>query len=117
MAEALVHAEEIGKTYGTVVKTVALHDVSFEIEAGEFASVIGESGSGKSTLLNLIGALDTPSSGSLTIAGTPVRGCAVHSAPRCYRQRGTCVRGNSQVSHLVAGVGCLISRKHNFRTC
>ena len=69
MAEALVHAEEIGKTYGTVVKTVALHDVSFEIEAGEFASVIGQSGSGKSTLLNLIGLLDTPTTGRIVLNG------------------------------------------------
>ena len=69
MAETLVHAEEIGKTYGTVVKTVALHEVSFEIEAGEFASVIGESGSGKSTLLNLIGLLDTPTTGRIVLNG------------------------------------------------
>jgi len=69
VAEALVHAEEIGKTYGTVVKTVALHDVSFEIEAGEFASVIGQSGSGKSTLLNLIGLLDTPTTGRIVLNG------------------------------------------------
>ena len=69
MAETLVHAEQIGKTYGTVVKTVALHEVSFEIQAGEFASVIGQSGSGKSTLLNLIGLLDTPSTGRVVLNG------------------------------------------------
>ena len=69
MAETLVHAEEIGKTYGTTVKTVALHEVSFEIEAGEFASVIGQSGSGKSTLLNLIGLLDTPTTGRIVLNG------------------------------------------------
>ena len=69
MAETLVHAEQIGKTYGTTVKTVALHEVSFEIEAGEFASVIGQSGSGKSTLLNLIGLLDTPTTGRIVLNG------------------------------------------------
>jgi lipoprotein-releasing system ATP-binding protein len=69
VAETLVHAEEIGKTYGTTVKTVALHEVSFEIQAGEFASVIGQSGSGKSTLLNLIGLLDTPTTGRIVLNG------------------------------------------------
>ncbi|MBE0528384.1 MAG: ABC transporter ATP-binding protein [Thermoleophilia bacterium] len=69
MAEVLVHAEQIGKTYGAVVKTVALHEVSFEIRAGEFASVVGESGSGKSTLLNLIGLLDTPTTGRVVLDG------------------------------------------------
>ena len=69
MAEVLLAAEALGKTYGTTVKTVALSDVSFELRAAEFAAVIGQSGSGKSTLLNLIGLLDTPSSGSVTLNG------------------------------------------------
>ncbi|MDI9516947.1 MAG: ABC transporter ATP-binding protein [Bacteroidota bacterium] len=69
MAEVLVSAEGIGKTYGTVAKTVALHEVSFTVEAGEFASIIGESGSGKSTLLNLIGLLDTPTTGRVVLNG------------------------------------------------
>jgi lipoprotein-releasing system ATP-binding protein len=69
VAETLVGAESIGKTYGTAVQTVALHEVSFTIEAGEFASVIGQSGSGKSTLLNLIGLLDTPTTGRVVLNG------------------------------------------------
>jgi lipoprotein-releasing system ATP-binding protein len=69
VAETLVVAEGIGKTYGTVVRTIALREVSFTIEAGEFASVIGQSGSGKSTLLNLIGLLDTPSTGRVVLGG------------------------------------------------
>lgn len=67
MADTLLRAEAIGKTYGTIVKTVALRDVSFEIGAGEFASIIGQSGSGKSTLLNLIGLLDTPTTGRIVL--------------------------------------------------
>jgi lipoprotein-releasing system ATP-binding protein len=69
VAETLVGAEGIGKTYGTVVKTVALHEVSFTVEAGEFVSVIGQSGSGKSTLLNLVGLLDTPTTGRIVLSG------------------------------------------------
>ncbi len=69
MAEVLLHADGLGKTYGTVVRTVALSEVDFEMRPGEFASVIGQSGSGKSTLLNLIGLLDTPTAGRVVING------------------------------------------------
>ena len=50
----------------------ALRGVSFQVDAGEFVSVLGPSGSGKSTLLNMIGALDRPSEGTLAIRGTEV---------------------------------------------
>ena len=69
MAEVLLKAEGLGKTYGTVAKTVALSGVDFELHGGEFASVIGQSGSGKSTLLNLIGLLDTPTEGRVVLNG------------------------------------------------
>jgi len=69
VAEVLLRAEELGKTYGTVAPTVALRDVSFNLEAGEFVSIIGQSGSGKSTLLNLIGLLDTPTTGHVYYNG------------------------------------------------
>jgi len=48
-------------------RVAALEDVSFTVETGEFASVIGKSGSGKSTLLSLLGALDSPSSGEIMV--------------------------------------------------
>lgn len=69
MAEPLLVAEDLGKTYGTAVETRALDRVSFKVEAGEFASIIGKSGSGKSTLLNILGLLDTPTSGRLLLDG------------------------------------------------
>jgi lipoprotein-releasing system ATP-binding protein len=63
VADDLLRVETLGKTYGTVAQTVALQDVTFGLRAGEFAAIIGQSGSGKSTLLNLIGLLDTPTTG------------------------------------------------------
>ncbi len=49
--------------------TVALADVSFDLSGGEFVSIIGQSGSGKSTLLNLVGLLDTPTTGHVLFNG------------------------------------------------
>ena len=66
----ILEVQNLCKTYGKGEARVdALKDVSFVLEKGEFAAVVGESGSGKSTLLNCIGALDDPSSGSVTIEG------------------------------------------------
>ena len=64
----ILKVENLCKTYGKgEAKVNALKNVSFSLEKGEFAAVVGESGSGKSTLLNCIGALDTPTSGSIFI--------------------------------------------------
>ena len=70
---SLLIAEDIGKNYqvGEVV-IPALRGVSFEIDPASFVSFIGPSGSGKTTLLNLIGCLDMPTSGRLTVAGADV---------------------------------------------
>lgn len=66
----LLEVKDICKTYGTGETAVhALKHVSFSVPKGEFVAVIGESGSGKSTLLNMIGALDTPTSGKVLIDG------------------------------------------------
>lgn len=64
----LLKAENICKTYGSGDTEVqALKNVSFTVPKGEFVAVVGESGSGKSTLLNILGALDTPTSGKVKI--------------------------------------------------
>jgi len=70
---SLLIAEEVCKNYqvGEVV-IPALQGVSFAIDPASFVSFIGPSGSGKTTLLNLIGCLDTPTSGRLTVAGADV---------------------------------------------
>lgn len=66
----ILKVENLCKTYGKGETEVqALRNVSFSMEKGEFASVVGESGSGKSTLLNLIGGLDTPTSGKVYLSG------------------------------------------------
>ncbi len=66
----LLEVSKIRKTYGSGEAAVqALKNVSFSIPKGEYVAVVGESGSGKSTLLNMIGALDTPTSGKVLIDG------------------------------------------------
>ena len=66
----LLEVNSICKTYGSGETAVhALKNVSFSVPKGEFVAVVGESGSGKSTLLNMIGALDTPTSGKVLIDG------------------------------------------------
>jgi len=71
---ALIRIRGVGKAYkmgGAVVH--ALTDVHLDIARGEYLSIMGPSGSGKSTLFNMIGALDRPSSGSITIGGIAVQ--------------------------------------------
>ena len=66
----ILKVQNLCKTYGKgEAKVDALKNVSFSLNRGEFAAVVGESGSGKSTLLNCIGALDTPTSGSVLMDG------------------------------------------------
>jgi putative ABC transport system ATP-binding protein len=66
----IVEVQDLCKTYGMgEAKVEALKHVSFTLQKGEFAAVIGESGSGKSTLLNCIGALDVPTGGQIMIDG------------------------------------------------
>lgn len=66
----LLEVQSISKTYGSGETAVrALKNVSFSVPKGEFVTVVGESGSGKSTLLNMLGALDTPTSGKVFIDG------------------------------------------------
>src|SRR5579864_7480655 len=64
---------KLSKSYRTTeVETRALDDISFEIKTGEFAAIMGPSGCGKSTLLNILGFLDSPTSGSYQLMGQEV---------------------------------------------
>lgn len=69
----LLEVQDLCKTYGSGETAVhALRHATFSVPKGEFVAVVGESGSGKSTLLNLIGALDTPTSGRVRIDGKDI---------------------------------------------
>ena len=69
----VVSVKDVSKTYRLGSQTVtALADVCLTVQAGEFMAVAGPSGSGKTTLLNLIGCLDTPTSGEIAIDGEPI---------------------------------------------
>ncbi len=68
---SIIETKDLTKTYTeTSVPVHALNGVTLNIETGEFTAIVGPSGSGKSTLLNIIGGLDTPSSGSVHVNGT-----------------------------------------------
>lgn len=69
----ILQAKNLKKYYGKEPNlTKALDGVSLDIEQGEFAAIVGTSGSGKSTLLNMLGGLDTPTSGSVSIRGKEI---------------------------------------------
>jgi putative ABC transport system ATP-binding protein len=72
---AIISVKNVNKVYRTdEIETTALENVNLEVEKGEFISIMGPSGCGKSTLLNIIGLLDTPTSGSVEIKATDTTG-------------------------------------------
>ncbi len=69
----IIQVNELHKTYPMGdVQVQALKGISFQIQRGEFVAVMGKSGSGKSTLMNLLGCLDTPTSGTYALDGNEV---------------------------------------------
>lgn len=66
---SILEAHHLGKVYEGKVPYTALHDITFQMEKGEFVAIMGPSGSGKSTLLNVISTIDHPTSGSVMIDG------------------------------------------------
>ena len=74
MSEAIIRIVDLKRDFRVGSETVhALRGISFEIKNGEFVTIMGTSGSGKSTLLNILGCLDTPTSGEYYLDGIAVR--------------------------------------------
>ncbi|MHC4958124.1 MAG: ABC transporter ATP-binding protein [Planctomycetota bacterium] len=83
MSDALVRFEQVTRTFDQG-RVVALGGVDLEIGRGEFVAVMGPSGSGKTTMLNLMGAMDLPTSGRVTIAGRAVDSRAAMEEVRAH---------------------------------
>lgn len=70
---SILKVKNLSKIYGEKdSRTVAVNNVSFEVEKGEFIAIVGTSGSGKSTLLHMLGGVDKPSSGTIQINGVNI---------------------------------------------
>ena len=100
MPEAVIFLEGVRKSYnvGTPVETEVLHGIDFALERGEFCALMGPSGSGKSTLLNIVGLLDRPTGGKLTIEGKPASGLRDRDLTRL---RGHTIGFVFQYHHLI----------------
>lgn len=73
MTQQIIQVENLSKIYKTtMVETIALDNITFSINKGEFVAIMGPSGSGKSTLMHILGALDLPTSGTYLLDGENV---------------------------------------------
>ena len=86
--DSLVLARQLSRHYQAGAEVVpALDQVDFAIRRGEFVALVGPSGSGKSTLLNLVGALDRPSQGEISVDGLSLSQAAEPQRVRHRRER------------------------------
>lgn len=88
MGEPVLRVRNLSKTYMQgKIPINALNDVSFDVEKGEFLSIVGPSGSGKSTLLSMIGLLDKPTSGSVFIDDEEITQAKESEVPKLRREK------------------------------
>lgn len=85
---SLIHLKDVSKLYGFGgATTIALDEVDFNVESGEFVAIMGPSGSGKSTLLHIIGLLDRPTNGRYTLNGKSVERLRSNQRTRARRKQ------------------------------
>ena len=88
----MIRLQDVSKVYRTDrIETTALDGISVTIENGAFVSIMGPSGCGKSTLLNVMGLLDAPTGGTVSLDGAPIRG---------YRDRDVAALRNAKVGFV-----------------
>ena len=101
----MIDLRGIEKVYRTEqVETLALSNINFAVDEGEFISVMGPSGSGKSTLLNVIGLLDEPTAGDLSLNGRPIHSYADRYLARIRNEE---VGFIFQTFHLIADLNAV----------
>src|SRR5262245_36665358 len=84
----MITLNNVDKVYRTErVETLALHNINLDIAAGEFVSIMGPSGCGKSTLLNLMGLLDKPTAGAVSLDGRKINGAADKALARLRNEK------------------------------
>lgn len=104
----MITAKNLTKKYGTAC---ALKDAGFTIEKGEWVNIMGPSGSGKTTLLNLIGCLDTPTSGSLLVNGIETTTLSQKERTRFRRENiGLVFQQFHMIPHLTALENVMIAQ-------
>ena len=85
---ALVELRKVSKIYQLGGETIrALDEVTLDIDAGEFISIIGPSGSGKSTLMHILGCLDSPTSGTIQLDGVMIHSAGSAQLARIRNQK------------------------------
>src|SRR3954447_7334642 len=86
-ASTMIELGAVTKRFAGKRDVIALDDVSLTIPSGEMVAIVGPSGSGKSTLLNLVGGLDRPTSGQVSIDGEPLAGLSDDELTRVRRDK------------------------------